>query len=131
MQQLIGTICNSILRTGRTVPYGPAVSFLPGSAIGVSETFAARLRRIREEKGFTVPHLAGAVGMSPSAIRQLESGQIKNPSFALGLRLANQLSVDAHYLAFGEGFSITDRLDSLEARITKLEKRGPALATRR
>jgi transcriptional regulator with XRE-family HTH domain len=131
MQQVLGKTFDSILRPGVEEFFDPAVSFLPASAIGMSETFAARLRRIRDEKGFTVPQLAGAVGMSPSAIRQLESGQIKNPGFALGLRLANQLSVDAHYLAFGEGFSLTDRLDSLEARVTKLEKRSSSPATRR
>jgi transcriptional regulator with XRE-family HTH domain len=84
----------------------------------MTETFAERVRRLREERGFTVPDLAAAVGVSPGAIRQLESGQIKNPSFALGLRLANRLNVDPHYLALGEGFSLTERLELLEQRVS-------------
>ena len=97
----------------------------------MSETFAARLRRVREEKGFTVPDLAAAVGVSPSAIRQLESSQIKNPSFALGLRLADRLNVDPHYLALGEGFSMTERFELIERRLTKLEQRGGSATTTR
>jgi transcriptional regulator with XRE-family HTH domain len=100
----------------------PRISFLPGAALGMSETFGARLRRVREEKGFTVPDLAAAVGVSPGAIRQLESGQVKNPAFSLGLRLADRLNVDPHYLAVGEGFSVTERLDNLELRVMKLER---------
>jgi transcriptional regulator with XRE-family HTH domain len=100
----------------------PRISFPPGTALGMSETFGARLRRVREEKGFTVPDLAAAVGVSPGAIRQLESGQVKNPAFSLGLRLADRLNVDPHYLAVGEGFSVTERLDNLELRVMKLER---------
>jgi transcriptional regulator with XRE-family HTH domain len=66
-----------------------------------------------------------SVGVSPGAIRQLESGQIKNPAFSLGLRIADRLNVDPHYLALGEGFSITERLDNLELRVMKLERGVP------
>jgi transcriptional regulator with XRE-family HTH domain len=108
------------------------VSFLPGTAFEMSETFGSRLRRIREEKGFTVPDLAAAVGVSPGAIRQLEAGQIKNPAFSLGLRLSDRLNVDPHYLALGEGFSVTERLENLELRVTKLERNAvPNRSTRR
>jgi len=88
------------------------------------ETFGARLKRLRLERGLGVPDLAGAVGVSEGSIRQLEAGQIKSPGFALGLRLADQLNVDPHYLALGAGFSVTDRLDRLEGRVTKLERAG-------
>ena len=103
------------------------VSYLPAWALGrMNETFAERVRRVREERGFTVPDLAAAVGVSPGAIRQLESGQIKNPSFALGLRLANRLNVDPQYLALGEGFSLTERLESIEQRVATLERQVDA-----
>jgi hypothetical protein len=36
--------------------------------------------------------------------------------------LTDQLNVDPHYLALGAGLSITDRLDRLEGRVTKLER---------
>jgi transcriptional regulator with XRE-family HTH domain len=104
------------------------VSYLPAWVLGrMNETFAERIRRVREERGFTVPDLAAAVGVSPGAIRQLESGQIKNPSFALGLRLANRLNVDPQYLALGEGFSLTERLESIEQRLAVLERQVDTL----
>jgi transcriptional regulator with XRE-family HTH domain len=87
------------------------------------ETFAERLRRLRTEQGLSVPALAGSVGVSPGAIRQLESGQIKNPSFTLGLRLANSLHIDPSYLALGEGHSVTDHIERLDARVGEIEKR--------
>ena len=90
--------------------------------VTATETFGARLRRLRVERGLGVPDLAGAVGVSEGAIRQLEAGLTKNPGFALGLRLADQLNVDPHYLALGAGSSVTDRIDRLEGRVTKLER---------
>lgn len=88
----------------------------------MSESFAERLRRLREAQGFSVPELAAAVGSSESAIRQLEAGNVKSPSFLLGLRLADQLNVDPRYLALGAGSSMTERLDVLERRVTKVER---------
>jgi transcriptional regulator with XRE-family HTH domain len=95
---------------------------LSGCAERMNETFGARLRRLRLERGLDVPDLASAVGVSEGAIRQLEAGRTKNPPFALGLRLSDQLNVDPHYLARGVGFSVTDRLDRLEGRVAKLER---------
>ena len=125
-QQIVRRSYSSVSSSSILLP--PVVSFLPGTAFGgMSETFGARLRRVREEKGFTVPDLAAAVGVSPGAIRQLESGQSKNPGFALGLRIADRLSVDPHYLALGEGFSLTERLELVEERMVKLERRVAAI----
>ncbi|MDB5071050.1 MAG: Helix-turn-helix domain [Candidatus Eremiobacteraeota bacterium] len=95
----------------------------------MSETFGERLRRVRESKGFSVPDLASAVGVSESTIRQLEAGNVKSPSFALGLRIADRLTVDPFYLALGEGFSVTERLNLLENRLTKLEQRVSSIPT--
>jgi transcriptional regulator with XRE-family HTH domain len=88
----------------------------------VSETFGQRLRRIREERGFAVPDLASSVGVSPGAIRQLESGQVKNPGFALGVRLSRGLCVDPGYLALGEGASFSERFDALDRRLQRVER---------
>lgn len=90
------------------------------------ETFAERLRRLRTEQGIGVGDLAASCGVSPGAIRQLESGQIKNPSFRLGLRLAKALHVDADFLAFGQGHDMTDHLARIDARLDALEKRATA-----
>jgi len=97
----------------------------------VSESFADRLRRLRDEQGFSVAALASEVGVSEGTIRQLESGIIKNPSFTVGLRLAHRLGVDAYYLGFGEGSTLNDRLTLLERRTGKLEQRVASLPAAR
>ena len=88
----------------------------------MTETFAERLRRIRTAKGFTVVDVASGVGVSPGAIRQLESGQVKAPSFLLGVRLANHLDVDPMHLALGGAASTNERIGDLDRRVTKLER---------
>jgi transcriptional regulator with XRE-family HTH domain len=93
----------------------------------MSESFADRLRRLREEKGLTVSSLAASVGVAEGTIRQLETGQTKNPSFVVGVRLANQLSVDPFYLALGDRATLTERMEIFERRLTKLEQRVDAL----
>ena len=97
----------------------------------MTESFGKRLRRLREERGFAVADLASAVGVSESAIRQLEVGTVKLPSFALGLRIADRLNVDPYYLAAGAGFSMTEQIDRIERRITKLEQRIASAPTTR
>jgi transcriptional regulator with XRE-family HTH domain len=91
------------------------------------ESFGERLRRLRESKGFSISDLASAVGVSESTIRQIEVGNVKSPSFALGLRISDRLAVDPYYLALGEGFSISERLNLIEGRIMKLEQRVAAI----
>jgi len=121
----------STSRFPRIVP--PVFSLLPGSAFApVTESFAARLRRLRDEQGLSMVALASAVGASEGAIRQLESGRVKTPNFLLGLRLAEFFNVDPRYLALGDGVNLSQRVDSLERRVSKLEQRAAsAPATRR
>ncbi|MBV8299551.1 MAG: helix-turn-helix transcriptional regulator [Candidatus Eremiobacteraeota bacterium] len=94
----------------------------------MSETFADRLRRLREEKGLTASALAASVGVSEGTIRQLESGQTKSPSFVVGLRLANQLSVDPFYLALGASATLNERMDVFDRRLARLEQRVDSLS---
>jgi transcriptional regulator with XRE-family HTH domain len=89
----------------------------------MSESFAQRLRRLREERGATIAALALEVGVSEGAIRQLETGNVKSPSFAVGLRLAHYLGVYPYYLASGEGSSLGERRVLLARRLAKLEQR--------
>jgi transcriptional regulator with XRE-family HTH domain len=89
----------------------------------VAESFSDRVRRLREERGTSIAALAIEIGVSEGTIRQLESGNVKNPGFALGLRLAHHLGVDPYYLALGEGSGLGDRLTLLERRVAKLERR--------
>jgi len=98
----------------------------------MSETFAERLRRLRNEQGYTVADLAAAVGAAEGTIRHLEGGDVKSPNFLLGIRLAEQLKVDPRYLALGEGIGVAARFDAIERRVAKLEHRIASVpATRR
>ena len=97
----------------------------------MSESFAQRLRRLREERGATIAALADEVGVSEGAIRQLETGNVKSPSFVVGLRLAHYLGVDPYYLASGDGSHVGERLLLVERRLAKLEQRVATLPARR
>ncbi len=90
-----------------------------------AETFGVRLRRLRTERGFRVAGLARAVLVTEAAIRNLETGESKGPSFVVGVRLADALGVDVHYLAFGEGVSLAGRLTELERRMAAFERHLP------
>ena len=87
------------------------------------ETLGQRMRRIREEKGIDVRSIAGGCGVHETTFRQIETGNIKKMSFAVGLRAADALNVDPYYLAFGDDGSITQRLDMFDRRLAAVEKR--------
>ncbi len=66
--------------------------------------------------------LARAVGVSDGALRQMESGQTKISSFAVGLRLSRELHVNPWYLCFGnDGAALEKGLRSEAAAATALE----------
>ncbi len=69
------------------------------------ERFGERLHRLRLRRQLTLTELAHAVGVSESAVRQMEKGQTKSASFIVGVRLAKKLGVTAEYLALGTGVS--------------------------
>ena len=95
------------------------------------ELLKHRLRRLRERAGHTPSSLAHAVAVTEGAIRQMESGQTKSPSFTIGLLLARELGVTPEYLAFGEGGLPErsgekhiggDAIVALERRVAALER---------
>ena len=63
---------------------------------------------IREKAGFSVANLARAVRVSEGAIRQLESGDSKFPTFPVGVRLASVLNVTTAYLLNGRGGRLSE-----------------------
>jgi transcriptional regulator with XRE-family HTH domain len=65
------------------------------------EGFGARLRRLRIARGLSCTQLASRVGVTESAIRQMENGQTKIAGFVNGLRIAEELGTTAWYLAGG------------------------------
>jgi transcriptional regulator with XRE-family HTH domain len=87
-----------------------------------AESFGGRLRRLRKERGYSLVGLARLVSVTEAAIRNLETGDSKGPSFLVGMRLADALSVDVHYLAFGEGASLGGRILELERRMNAFEQ---------
>jgi transcriptional regulator with XRE-family HTH domain len=103
------------------------------------ELFRHRLRRLREAKNITPSALGYLVGVTEGAIRQMESGQTKRASFAVGVRIAEVLGVEPAYLAFGDSDGRDDpnvadkphvvpvdtrnRWDDAEARFTRLRER--------
>lgn len=62
-----------------------------------NETFGARLKRIREQRGLSQSDLAKKAGMQPSAIAHFEADRRK-PSFDNARALANALDISADYL---------------------------------
>lgn len=63
--------------------------------------FGTRLARIREDAGFTQSSLARAVGLSQSAISQIESGE-RNPTYDTMRSLAEAMNLTPAYLVGGE-----------------------------
>lgn len=100
------------------------------------ELFRHRLRRLREAKNLNLTDLAYKVGVTEGAIRQMETGQTKRASFAVGVRIAEVLGVTPAYLAFGDSDGREDpnkphvvavdtrnRWDEAEERFTRLRER--------
>jgi transcriptional regulator with XRE-family HTH domain len=63
-----------------------------------------RIRELREEIGFTQGQLAGEAAVSQGYLSQLEHGDVRNPSAAVILRLAQAIHVDADDLFEAAGY---------------------------
>jgi transcriptional regulator with XRE-family HTH domain len=90
--------------------------------MGVAQTLSSRLKRMREERGYTIAALADACGISEGAIRQIETGNVKSPSLHVGLRIAKVLDVDPFWLATGDD-GVSTQIAKLESRLAKVERR--------
>jgi transcriptional regulator with XRE-family HTH domain len=98
------------------------------------ENFGERLRRFRTASRLSTSDLAFRIGVTEGAIRQLESGRTKSPSFSIGLKLAEVLDVDPWLLSTGvsrgepsrspQSGSLKDRVALLEARVDGLERQA-------
>ena len=90
--------------------------------IAVVTVFRERLRALREQRGLRIGELARSVGVSDSAIRQMESGGTKRASFTVGLMLSRELGVNPWYLCFGDdGVVLETGVRSEEAAAKALE----------
>ena len=63
-----------------------------------------RIRELREEFGFTQGHLAGNASVSQGYLSQLENGEVKNPSAAVLLRVAQAMRIDPDELFEAAGY---------------------------
>lgn len=63
-----------------------------------------RIRQLREECGFTQGQLAHGSAVSQGYLSQLENGEVKNPSAAVLLRVAEAMQIDADDLFEAAGY---------------------------
>lgn len=66
-----------------------------------------RLAKIREDAGFTQSSLARAVGLSQSAISQIEAGE-RNPSYETIRQIAHAMKLTPAYLVGAEIEGLTE-----------------------
>lgn len=69
--------------------------------------FGKRLAKIREDAGFTQSSLARAVGLSQSAISQIEGGE-RNPTYETIRQLAEAMNLSPAHLVGGDDEGLTD-----------------------
>jgi transcriptional regulator with XRE-family HTH domain len=95
----------------------------------MEETFAERLKRLREKSGLTVGRLALRAGLTEAAIRKMEYGDTKGHGFVNGLKIAEALGVDPSELAFGRRSKHGRPADTktLEARLKALQEQVAVL----
>ncbi|MBI2914207.1 MAG: helix-turn-helix transcriptional regulator [Chloroflexi bacterium] len=63
-----------------------------------------KIRELREGFGLTQGHLAGCSSVSQGYLSQLENGEVKNPSAAVLLRVAQAMHVDPDELFEAAGY---------------------------
>jgi transcriptional regulator with XRE-family HTH domain len=69
-----------------------------------------KIRELREGNGFTQGQLAGGASVSQGYLSQLENGDVRNPSAAVLLRLAEVMHVDPEDLFEAAGYPTTRTL---------------------
>src|SRR3989337_574354 len=63
-----------------------------------------KIRQLREQSGFTQGQLAQGSSVSQGYLSQLENGDVKNPSAAVLLRVAQAMHVDSDELFEAAGY---------------------------
>lgn len=63
-----------------------------------------KIRKLREEYGLTQGQLAGGASVSQGYLSQLENGDVKNPSAAVLLRVAQAMHIDPDELFEAAGY---------------------------
>lgn len=76
----------------------------PSRRMGERIKLGDRIRQLREESGMTQGQLAGGSAVSQGYLSQLENGEVKNPSAAVLLRIAQAMNVDPDDLFEAAGY---------------------------
>lgn len=83
--------------------------------------FKDKLRQLRKKKGMSATDLARICGITDNAIRQLELGNSKVPTFVVGVRLAQALGVTPEELLEEEAkMPFSDRMNRFEEVLEKV-----------
>ena len=72
-----------------------------------------RIRELREESGVTQGQLAANASVSQGYLSQLENGEVKNPSAAVLLRVAQAMHIDPDELFEAAGYSTVRTLKQM------------------
>jgi DNA-binding XRE family transcriptional regulator len=72
-------------------------------AVRHMETMGQRIKRMRDQRGWSQTELADLVGVTFSAVSQWERDETENVKLLPFLRLAKLFDTDPHYLVFGPG----------------------------
>lgn len=89
-------------------------------AVSHMETMGQRIKRMRDQRGWTQTQLAELVGVTVSAVSQWELDQTENVKLLPFLRLARLFETDPHYLVFGSGRGVPEL-----SKPIRLTRRGP------
>lgn len=81
-------------------------------------TVGERTRLLRDSKGFDLAPLAKAVGISVSALSQIETGSTKQPKPETLFKIADALDVEPRYLVFGHNQRVAPSLTTRRAADT-------------
>lgn len=100
-------ICMSI-DSGAANVYTIDTNYNSHSPGGMDMTFAERLRRLREQRGYTQAELAEAAGVTPRTVQYYESGKRYPSSLAIAVKLAELLGTTSEHLLGEEGGLILD-----------------------
>jgi len=87
---------------------GRIVSSIKDTIFGrfsVVETFAERVRRLREGANLSLADVASRVGHSVQWVSAIETGRLKEPGIFAGVKLARTLKVTLEELVFGQAGS--------------------------